>query len=370
MKAAVFLMTGMMIWRASQRIHHQPSVRDPALDRPPSLPGPRQVIQKSSSPSYSSQQPSWPQPTRLPLHLQVPQSRNLKTISRQGNINSGLAASPPVFRLNLDVAPFKNRKVAGQYPPAEAGGYSPSKRGRDDYNPAGEKGVVDEPAVEKNDWSRTPAPARKVVVDVFPQVAAEPLLQGSTAVASPINTAPANAGAEGNGNDSSSFSRHKVLKFYFANITSFSTKARESLAELDQYHMLGLAETHTTSQDTIKTYANHIDCKSYQCLATPTVAHYSSGGTAILARKFLNTRPLPHMPFIKFSFAATLVRVQKLTILIASMYIKPGENHSDLLAQQLQQIGEVSTFLNMPFIIAADFNCTPNQLKESGFSHV
>ena len=57
--------------------------------------------------------------------------------------------------------------------------------------------------------------------------------------------------------------------------------------------MLCIAETHVTHISPIKQFENQIGRKSYIDPATPTVKHYSSGGTAMLIRNHVNTMSIP-----------------------------------------------------------------------------
>ena len=54
-------------------------------------------------------------------------------------------------------------------------------------------------------------------------------------------------------------------------------------------------------------------------------------------------------------FPVCQLRVQKLSILVAVFYARPGEGHQDFLTQGLHALGALTSQLKSPFIMVGDF---------------
>ena len=158
---------------------------------------------------------------------------------------------------------------------------------------------------------------------------------------------------------------HKCIHFYYANITALSAQAKAFLATnyVNKFHLVGLAETHVVDRSFLKQFSKTLGRQVFQRPASTTTGRYSSGGEAILPLNSLAIFPVPRSLAQHLPFPVCQLRVQKLSILVAVFYARPGEQHQDLLTQGLLALGALNSQLRSPFIMVGDFNTTPNNIQ-------
>jgi len=65
------------------------------------------------------------------------------------------------------------------------------------------------------------------------------------------------------------------------------------------------------------------------------------------------------------SWAAVVVRVRGREILVVALYLRPGEEDANL--QVLQEVASTVEAYKIPFLIAADWNQIPEEVRDSGW---
>jgi endonuclease/exonuclease/phosphatase family metal-dependent hydrolase len=71
-----------------------------------------------------------------------------------------------------------------------------------------------------------------------------------------------------------------------------------------------------------------------------------------------------HIPCSGLDWAALVLRTKQAHIAVISLYLRPGESDDHLIT--LQQIRRFIQHANLPFILAGDFNMTPEKMANSG----
>ena len=89
-------------------------------------------------------------------------------------------------------------------------------------------------------------------------------------------------------------------------------------------------------------------------------------GAAVRAERVdaatLDKSGLPTQPA---DFTAVVVKLSKITFIMVSLYLNPGEGLQGSNADKLQQLLTWLRTRSMPWLIAGDWNHTPEQLSQS-----
>ena len=169
---------------------------------------------------------------------------------------------------------------------------------------------------------------------------------------------------------------------YFANITSFSSKAQAYLTQqyMQLYHVIMLCELHRIhSSQVISKFKNTFKRTAYVNPSTPstnsTEGHHNTGGEAIAVLKHLCTAPVLEAVLQSIidtsgrhlNFAACTISLHGYDILLITAYLLHSEGMSENNNLIMQQIMLLVHVMNLPFILVGDFNMPPASMQDSGW---
>ena len=176
----------------------------------------------------------------------------------------------------------------------------------------------------------------------------------------------------------SELARHQDLCILeFRNITSFPVSDRYSSPKASylrnaEAHILISAETHVC-EDQVELMTQYLNASGrWSCTvsnAKRTGVNSSQGGLVLQARKYLATTPIEQSTLasitrweLPFNFLVARILCHKqCDILIVGGYFREGLNSVETWTQlvALTQRG------SLPFLLFADFNCTPEEVEKS-----
>ena len=173
---------------------------------------------------------------------------------------------------------------------------------------------------------------------------------------------------------------HKSLKIYCANVTSLSLHAIDYLfTKCSNHHIWALLETRLLAPN-IDQHKAKFKQRSRQFVATPATptaaGGMAHGGELIAPMHHLNISQIDASVF-KFiesktgsplRICAVYVRLKHLTFVFANAYFwdKVGPKHEDNHTI-FMQIYLLQSIIGLHLFVYADFNCTPEDLIESGW---
>ena len=172
----------------------------------------------------------------------------------------------------------------------------------------------------------------------------------------------------------------QTISFYLSNINAKTDTAMTHLFnKCHMHHIMSLLETRVTAKqsESLKhTFKNHRR-KIFANPAVPSdLGGLAHGGEAISTRSNMSAKPIAQT-ILKYiaeytdtdlRICAIYVRLTKLTFLFVNAYFwdslgpKHPHNHSIFL-----QIELLNNIIKLPMFLHADFNCLPDELKQSGW---
>ena len=178
------------------------------------------------------------------------------------------------------------------------------------------------------------------------------------------------------------------IEILIQNITWFGDATKKHLYELDASHpelahpdLLCIQERHLMGQQ-VDRATKWLDQRhamtSLWAQGRPGDGKGILGGALIACHNALRHRysVLPaeipddptspaHIPCSGLDWAAVVVRTKRAHIAIVSLYVRPGGNDDHVIT--FQQIRRYLQHANLPFILAGDFNASPEKMASRGF---
>ncbi len=145
--------------------------------------------------------------------------------------------------------------------------------------------------------------------------------------------------------------------------------------------VLAFAETHVAAPSVPQEQQQlrQMGFRSTWTPAAPTTGKGTSGGTAIFSRPSLHISSVeaavqgkPNIEPLQSAddWTAILLTLKGLTLIIAVVYLTDGLGIRGGNLNKLAQISQMLIALGLPFIINGDYNCTPEEVLQSGWPHL
>lgn len=171
----------------------------------------------------------------------------------------------------------------------------------------------------------------------------------------------------------------RVLTLWHSNVTRWGPQA-EGFCARSQHDVLMLSETHLTSSqfEPVGRRMGALGWNAYHSGAVPTGRSDAgnSAGVALFARKFRLTSPLDECALTESAagqdcqslrWCASVLRLRGVSVLLCEVYLITGTGMTDDNLNILRQLQVLQSLVNMPLILAGDWNCTPQELAATGW---
>jgi len=167
--------------------------------------------------------------------------------------------------------------------------------------------------------------------------------------------------------------KHKTLRCFFANVTSFSNKVQEYLTHNQgRYDIFGILETHLIDEK--PGFWRTLGCKCAENTAQQTSTRGSHGGEVIGYKSYLNSTKINPKVLqiirdaspIPLRFVAVIITMHKKQFILALTYWYSG--HLNLNNKELfLQLAMLKNLIGLPMITYGDYNIPHNILQDSGW---
>ena len=156
----------------------------------------------------------------------------------------------------------------------------------------------------------------------------------------------------------------KTFKILFANVTSWSERAKAFILQQTGYQAIGVVEHRQIETATMRKELNEKGWVTYLQAALETSKGGASAGVAIMVRRHLNSQQM--MQPDNQRWQVTHLRFQQRTVVVIAAYFQPGGLQQPVNTELIEDIVAYIRLVQTEYIIMADWNAEPQELAETG----